>query len=64
MSNDPRNYLFHLLRMLESLMKIQKYTRVIYSTEELLEKEDQMINSRSMILCKRWTYLKSQGGRL
>ena len=43
MSNDPRNDLFHLLGMLESLLKIQKYTRDIHSTEELLEKEDQMV---------------------
>ena len=50
MSNDPRNDLFHLLGMLESLLKIQKYTRDIHSTEELLEKEDQMVFNACLTL--------------
>jgi len=49
-SNDPRNDLFHLLGMLESLLKIQKYTRDIHSTEELLEKEDQMVFNACLTL--------------
>jgi len=49
-SNDPRNDLFHLLGMLESLLKIQKYTRDIQSTEELLEKEDQMVFNACLTL--------------
>ena len=50
MSNDPRNDLFHLLGMLESLLKIQKYTQAIHSTEELLEKEDQMVFNACLTL--------------
>ena len=50
MSNDPRNDLFHLLGMLESLLKIQKYTQDIHSTEELLEKEDQMVFNACLTL--------------
>ena len=50
MSNDPRNDLFHLLGMLESLLKIQKYTKDIHSTEELLEKEDQMVFNACLTL--------------
>jgi uncharacterized protein with HEPN domain len=36
--------------MLESLLKIQKYTRDIQSTEELLEKEDQMVFNACLTL--------------
>jgi len=49
-SNDPRNDLFHLLGMLESLLKIQKYTQDIHSTEGLLEKEDQMVFNACLTL--------------
>lgn len=43
MLREPKNDLFHLLTILESIGKINKYVSGITSAEELIQKSDQLV---------------------
>jgi len=50
MLSDSKNDLFHLLSVLESIGKLQKYTVDIHTPEEFIEANDQMIYNACLTL--------------
>lgn len=50
MLSDSQNDLFHLLGILESIGKIQKYTIEIHTPEEFIESNDQMVYNACLTL--------------
>ena len=50
MLRDSKNDLFHLLNILESIGKVQKYTSEIDTAEEFIERNDQMVYNATLTL--------------
>jgi len=50
MLSDSNNDLFHLLGILESIGKIQKYTIEIHTPEEFIDSNDQMVYNACLTL--------------